>query len=73
MTVHKLVLYLKWKAAYWIDDHYPEACWAQLSMWAIGCNSWIDMFWYGEWRVQSCDKHDGAYCGKCVITGKLKE
>lgn len=55
----------------YIDNRYPEACWANLVMWANGYASFKETFWWGEWKQQSCREEDGAYCGKCAKTNRL--
>ena len=67
--------WLKFKIAVWLDNHYDDACWANLVLWATGVHSFRETFGkYGDWRDQSCsEESDGCYCGKCCGLGRLKE
>jgi len=67
----KLAERIRFRIADYIDDTHPEACWANLAMWAMGYRSFKETFWHGEWKDQSCTEEDGSYCGKCAKTGRL--
>ena len=68
--------WLKFKIIRCLDNHYDDACWANLVMWATGIQTFRETFSkYGNWRDQTGTNINGdyAYCGKCVRTGRLKE
>ena len=68
--------WIKFKIIAWLDKHYPDACWANLVNWAFGYQTFMETFGpEGNWRKQTCTNIGGdyAYCGKCVVTGRLKE
>lgn len=56
------------KARLWfarkLDDRYPQACWANLVMWAFGFDN------NRNWNDQDCETF--AWCGKCMMQGRLK-
>lgn len=72
-THKKMIGNIKWKLILWIDEKYPEACWANLVMWQIGVATFRETFGPdSRWNDQSyCEEHGGAYCGKCEINGRL--
>ena len=71
----KFIQAIKWYIIMYIDKKYSEACWANLVMWRIGAASFSETFGMeSRWNDQGCcEEHGGAYCGKCVSTGRLKE
>ena len=68
---------IRMRIAVWLNDHFVDACWSTLVMWAVGYASTVETFWpdvfepRGHWRGQGCSVQDGAYCGKCELTGRL--
>jgi hypothetical protein len=70
----KIVEKIKLRLIVWIDNKYPEACWANLVTWQDGGYTFKEMFGYkSRWNEQDCsEEHGGAYCGKCIRTGRLK-
>lgn len=56
------------KARLWfarkLDDRYPQACWANLVVWAMGYDTNQD------WDEQNCKTF--AWCGKCRVLGRFK-
>lgn len=72
----KLTENIKWYIIKYIDAKYPESCWANLVVWSQGGYTLREMFGAEEsrWNAQDCSAEgSGAYCGKCVKTGRLKE
>ena len=71
----KFIQAIKWYIIRYIDKKYSEACWANLVMWQIGAASFSETFGGdSQWNNQDCcEEQGGAYCGKCVRTGRLKE
>jgi len=55
---------------YWyagkLSDKYPHLCWANLAMWTMGFEDYLESI-----EHQSCTPKQGAYCGKCEYTGRL--
>jgi len=70
-----LIRDIKGRIIIYIDAKYPESCWANLVMWQTGVASFTETFGYeSRWNDQGCcEEHGGAYCGKCVQTGRLNE
>lgn len=72
----KLIVNIKGYIILYIDSKYPQSCWANLVMWQIGVASFKETFGTIEsrWNDQGCcEECGGAYCGKCVRIGRLKE
>ena len=71
----KLIENIKWNIIIYLDNKYPEACWANLVHWQIGIASFTETFGKeSRWNDQGCcEEYGGAYCGKCVRTGRLKD
>lgn len=71
----KLIENIKWYIILYIDFKYSESCWANLVMWQIGAASFRETFGVqSRWNDQGCnEEYGGAYCGKCVQIGCLKE
>lgn len=71
----KLIKNIKWHIIIYIDSKYPESCWANLVMWQTGAVSFWETFGKeSRWNDQGCcEEHGGAFCGKCVQIGRLKE
>jgi len=68
----KLLERIKFRIAYYISGRYPKACGYNLFAWAMGLRTTKEVFWQGGWKDQDCTEKYGAYCGKCVKTGRLK-
>ena len=71
----KLMENIKWRIICYIDHKYPQSCYANLVMWQIGAASFRETFGTERrWDDQGCcEEYGGAYCGKCVRTGRLRE
>jgi len=73
----KIIENIKYQIADWIDNRYPESCWANLVMWSMGYCSTKEMFNRddGVWNNQICRKSNKstpwAYCGKCEKNGRI--
>lgn len=52
--------------ARWLDSWRPDWCWTAAVMRTYGYKEW-------DVRKQLCTQESGAYCGKCYITGRLRE
>ena len=73
--IEKLKRKMKWKIANFINN-FESSCWADLVVWATSNSSILELWpwrpWYKE-SVWGCDcSQEGAYCGKCYETGRLK-
>ena len=66
---------ITWRIILYIDRKYPESCWVNLVMWQIRVATFRETFGAeSRWNDQSCsEEYGGAYCGKCIRTGRLKE
>jgi hypothetical protein len=61
-----------WIAGY-LNTRYPEMCWAELVMWALGYTTFRETFTEGGCNNQECSGNEpsDSYCGKCACTGRL--
>ena len=67
----------KWKFRMWIANLISEldknVCWSSICSWATGLSDEISIWpWHPEYpNYQYCTEKTGAYCGKCIQTGRL--
>ena len=67
----------RWRFRMWIanliNSMDKNVCWARICGWATGLNEEISIWpWHPEYpNYQGCTEESGAYCGKCIQTGRL--